>query len=355
MKIKIFTFYYTNNFGAAIQSLCLKSFIEENLNSTVSYCLYQPKDLIFKEIYRPLITKKPKKFFNVLLKNINMSIWKKKLNLKKPKYNIDEIRDNNEVCIYGSDEIWNFKNSYFGFDPIFFGKENQQKKISYAPSIGISKFENLNDNEKTIIKKELEKFSIISVRDSNTSAFIEKLLDIKPQIVVDPTLLCTPSVLINNISNKIPKYNYAVVYGTIFSIEQIKKIKAHCKKNNLTIVSIGYMNSWVNKNLIDLDPRDFFQIIQNAYQVFTSMFHGIMFSVKLKKNFWYSVDPIRKNKINHFIDELNLNNREIISSSDFNDKINYDEICLKLDKWIEASKNFLISSIEKYSNDKKTN
>jgi len=355
MKIKIFTFYYTNNFGAALQSLCLKSFIEENLNSTVSYCLYQPKDLIFKEIYRPLITKKPKKFFNVLAKNINMRIWKKKLNLRKPKYNIDKIRNNNEVCVYGSDEIWNFKNSYFGFDPFFFGKENQQKKISYAPSIGISKFENLNENEKTIIKKELEKFSIISVRDSNTSAFIEKLLDIKPQIVVDPTLLCTPSVLINNISKKIPNYNYVVVYGTIFSIEQIKKIKAHCKDNNLTIVSIGYMNSWVNKNLIDLDPTDFFQIIQNSYQVFTSMFHGIMFSVKLKKNFWYSVDPIRKNKINHFIGELNLNNREIINSSDFNDKIDYDKIYLKLDKWIEESKNFLISSIEKYSDDKKTN
>ena len=51
MKIKIFTFYYTNNFGAALQSLCLKSFIEDNLISNVTYSLYQPKDLIFKEIY----------------------------------------------------------------------------------------------------------------------------------------------------------------------------------------------------------------------------------------------------------------------------------------------------------------
>ena len=351
MKIKIFTFYYTNNFGAALQSLCLKSFIEDNLISNVTYSLYQPKDLIFKEIYRPLITKRPKKFFSILAKNINMSIWKKKLKLKKPIHNIDKIEDENEVCVYGSDEIWNFKNSYFGFDPFFFGEKNQQNKISYAPSIGISEFENLNDIEKTIIRKELEKFSVISVRDSNSSIFVEKLLNIKPQIVVDPTLLCTPSVLTNYISKKIPNYKYVVVYGTIFSTEQIKEIKAYCVEKNLTIISIGYMNSWVDKNLIALDPTDFFQIIQNASQVFTSMFHGIMFSVKLKKNFWYSVDPIRKNKINHFINELNLNNREIGDNTEFSDKINYDSVYLKLDKWIEESKNFLISNIKKYSND----
>ena len=60
------------------------------------------------------------------------------------------------------------------------------------------------------------------------------------------------------------------------------------------------------------------------------MFHGIMFSVKLKKNFWYSVDPIRKNKINHFINELSLQNREILNKVNFNDTINYDNIYLKL-------------------------
>ena len=58
-----------------------------------------------------------------------MSIWKNKLNLEKPKYNIDKIRDNNEICVYGSDEIWNFKNSYFGFDPFFFEKKISKRKF----------------------------------------------------------------------------------------------------------------------------------------------------------------------------------------------------------------------------------
>ena len=68
MNIKIFTFYHTNNYGALLQSLCLKDFIEENTNSKVEYNPYQPKDLIFKEIYRPLITKNVFKFLNVLKK-----------------------------------------------------------------------------------------------------------------------------------------------------------------------------------------------------------------------------------------------------------------------------------------------
>ena len=76
------------------------------------------------------------------------------------------------------------------------------------------------------------------------------------------------------------------------------------------------------------------------------MFHGVMLSVKFNKNFWYSVDPIRTNKIEYFINNLDLSTRSIENSNNFSDKINYDLINLKLNKWIEESQNFLIESIK---------
>ena len=49
MIIKLFTYYYTNNYGALLQSLCLKSIIEENFDSRVEYNSYQQKDLILRK------------------------------------------------------------------------------------------------------------------------------------------------------------------------------------------------------------------------------------------------------------------------------------------------------------------
>ena len=355
MKIKLFTYYYTNNYGALLQSLCLKSIIEENFDCRVEYNSYQQKDLIFKETYRPLITKYPSKFFKTISKNIQLSLWKKKTNLQKPSFKEKKIEKDESICIYGSDEIWNFKNAYFNFDLFFFGKNNKNIKISYAPSIGIARYENLDEIKKQLIKEELVKFKSISVRDSNTFDFVKKITGIKPQIVVDPTLLCTPKILLETNSTKIPRNKYALVYGTIFSTDQKKKIKKYCKDKNFKLVSVGYYDNWTDKNLINVNPIDFFQLFQKSQIVFTSMFHGIMFSVKLRKNFWYSEDPIRKNKISHFINELDLNYRRINKDKDFSEVIDYSKIYEKLDVWVQKSKEFLINNINQCLNDQKKN
>ena len=86
MNIKIFTYYYTNNLGAQLQSLFLKEFLEKNFNLIIEYARYLPKKLIFNEIYKPLITKNPYQFYQFLKKSYYLSKWKKKLNLPTPKF-----------------------------------------------------------------------------------------------------------------------------------------------------------------------------------------------------------------------------------------------------------------------------
>ena len=50
MKINIFTYYYTNNYGALFQAICLRNFLEKNYNDKVFFNHYLPKELIFAEI-----------------------------------------------------------------------------------------------------------------------------------------------------------------------------------------------------------------------------------------------------------------------------------------------------------------
>mgnify|MGYP000232815897 CR=1 FL=1 len=128
MNIKIFTFYNTNNYGALLQSLCLKEFLRENFNLKIEYARYLPKKLIFREIYRPLITKNPFKFYQSLKKNYNLSKWKKKMNLPTPKFT--KKINNPTISVYGSDSIWHLF-PYLGFEAYFFGEKNDGFKIKF--------------------------------------------------------------------------------------------------------------------------------------------------------------------------------------------------------------------------------
>ena len=75
------------------------------------------------------------------------------------------------------------------------------------------------------------------------------------------------------------------------------------------------------------------------------MFHGIQFAVKYNKNFWFSNDPYRKDKLDYFLKVLGLNKRIIEENSNFDEEIDYINLENKLKKWKVSSKEFLLDSI----------
>ena len=343
MRLKIVTYYYSNNYGALLQSLYLKEFLEKNFEHEVSFSRYIPKKLFFREHYKPLLKKNLKLFLQNLNKFWKIKKWKKNIaGLEKPLSRYDDF--DNDISLYGSDEIWNFTNPFFGFDPFFFGENNNTKKISYATSIGNADINKLTTENRKKIKYLLNTFASISVRDLATANFIEDLIGKKPEIVVDPTLLLN-SEKINSSNIKIKTSNFAIVYGNYFLDEEKKMILQYCEKNHLNLVSIGYYNDWIKKNYINLNPDEFINYFKDANNVFTSMFHGVMFSVKYNKQFWYSSDPYRKNKLEYFINNLNLNSQSIKSSNNFKEMIDYKITNIKLKKWIELSKKYIFSII----------
>ena len=93
---------------------------------------------------------------------------------------------------------------------------------------------------------------------------MKKLIGEKPNIVIDPTLICTPKILDNQkfIKFKINE-KYLVVYGTVFNKKQQELIYNFAREKNLIIVSVGYYNNWINKNYLGLNPTNFIDIIKN--------------------------------------------------------------------------------------------
>ena len=123
MNIKIATFFFGNNYGALLQAFYLKKFIEKKfIDKKIDYFKYQPKKFIFREEFSPIIKKNPIKMINGLIRFRKLRKWKKKnISLN---FNYKKKIDNSNKCIsiYGSDEIWNFSNPFFGYDDFFFWK-----------------------------------------------------------------------------------------------------------------------------------------------------------------------------------------------------------------------------------------
>ena len=332
MKISIITFFWSNNLGALIQAYSLKEFIKSVCKKEVKFHSYSPIKLIKRERMSQINKKNFKVLHQIFYKKKKLFNWKKKtLKSDYPNQKIIDYED--DLYIYGSDEIWNYKNSFFGYDPFFFGKNNQKKKISYATSIGNVNFDKYHANKD--LKEYLKKFDKISVRDNSTQRFVQDSIGIKPLIVLDPCFLI-------NIERNI---NFDIlIYGEYFNSKQINDIKDVSKKNHWQIISVSFYNSWADKNIISINPEELIYFFKNSKLVFTSMFHGVMLSYKYRKQFWMSKDPYRINKLSHFIDFLNLSNRYMNNNSNY--LLNYNTNANKFSDWLNLSKEFLIKNID---------
>ena len=345
MNTEIVTFYYGDNYGGLLQAYCMRDFIEKTFSDNVSFFPYQPNQLSEADLWGQLKTKNPIRIINIIGKYYKIKNWKhQKANFPRPSSIVNE--SNSDISIFGSDEIWNYSNPIIGTDYTYFGSCHPKKKIAYAVSSGNAqeKIKNVEKNKE--LAELLSQFHTILVRDKPTQSFVKGLINQNVKIVVDPTLLHTPRRMEKNkISVPKIKSNHAIVYGTYFNPDEQNLIKKISKNNELKLISVGYHNKWCDSNYLYKDPIQFLGYLIGANLVFTSMFHGIMLSVKYEKNFWYSSDPYRVNKVNYFINRLGLEKRNLNKGCyKMMNNINYENINELLTPWIEESRKLLIGA-----------
>ncbi|MDP8016039.1 polysaccharide pyruvyl transferase family protein [Prescottella equi] len=92
--------------------------------------------------------------------------------------------------VTGSDEVWNL--AFVGDKSIYYAPASMgQVRASFATSANRLDISKLTGNERDTLRRSLESYSLITVRDSNTRQFVEDLLGggIDVEEVVDPTLI----------------------------------------------------------------------------------------------------------------------------------------------------------------------
>lgn len=343
MTIGILTFHNGFNHGAYLQAYALQNFLKRagynNLiinYKNLKYTLNEYNAFITKR--RPLLT----------ARNI-AKMWKfkqcqKKFDMTKRIYtkkSLSKIAFN--TVVIGSDSVWNYTDHLIGFDTAYFSDSiNAKRIISYAASFGP---DTCGDEHPKWLGEMLTHLEVAGVRDSNTKKYYEVLTGKPAQLVLDPTFIY------DFYNERIyPRdRNYILVYTTGLMPEQIEEVKNLGRRTGKKIISIGYRCQWCDKNIIAVSPFEWLGYFEKADFIVTTMYHGMLFSVKFNKPFCSFVTPYRLNKIGDFLERIGLSDRMLMPGRKgrpfYDPAINYEKVNIILNNEIESSKEFLLKNL----------
>lgn len=370
MKIKTITCHHVYNHGAYLQAYALVTHLKA-MGHDAEIINYRPDYLrghfsLFAGDYRYsriglgwlyIIAKLPFRLAALKRKKAFDNFYRDYIPTTPTEYHtLDSLRADPPIAdcyIAGSDQIWNttFKN---GNDPAFylsFGTA-QTKRISYAASFATDM---LKPGTETFVKKSLENFDHISVREKSGLNILSRL-GFTGHHVVDPVFLLSASQWDKLASNDGLNEKYVLIYDFERSPEIEHIAKSISKKHNLKIYSVGpFRLKYADRNYINFAPNSFLGLIKNAHCIISNSFHGSAFALIYHKDFIVTkrADGLNTRMID-LLGQYNLHYK--LATDDTNETIfkpvDYSIVTPKLEYDITSSKQFLMTGIDAASKSK---
>ena len=273
--------------------------------------------------------------------------------------NVKDVKRLNETydCfVCGSDQIWNpfsLSNPKSGF---FYADFAEKKKISYAPSIGVSSVpSDFVDRFHALIQG----FSFLSAREKEGQKIMQKLSGKCVANVVDPTLLLDGqqwSKLLDS-HKKIADEKYVLGYFLTPNPVYIEAAKAYAYKNGYKFKMFYTDKSYysVADELITAGPIEFLQAIHDAQHLFTDSFHGSIFASIFKVQFitfkrFKNTITSQNSRVENLLKMMDIEERllseEDVADIDKLEKINFGHVWNQITPYITKSKEYLIHALE---------
>lgn len=341
MKIGIVTLCRVRNYGACLQAYAMKNVLQQQGHEVWFLKAYDSefaKELLHNDFGKVRLWHIPHL--------ISREIKYRKFFKNFPELTMKRLEELDCVLI-GSDSVWIHKYGNLRTPSTFFGMFNHNNISAYAPSVG-GTYDLRNYSKDQLLG--LKNLKHIAVRDEMTEKFVREAAGVDSSIVVDPTLLINWEKILDSKRNKNKQRysNYILLYGG-FDSEVIHSIKKYATSHNLQIVNVGGFN-WRVRNNPAADPLEFANLVRYSTLVLTCMFHGVMLSIAMDKNFRYiAIDPQRGVKIATIIAQLNLKER-ILDRQDFvnnPDIIDFDVVEQSRRELFEICRNKSLKELDK--------
>ena len=294
MKIGVITFHGADNYGSVLQAYALTEYLnDKGYDAEIIDYYFEHDYRQYKPFRTYLYSRQPKAFLSdVFSYSVHCKRIKNFQNFRKEFLKLSSVRIGasdgwQEIASYydcficGSDQIWNLNCTNGVCGPYFLDFVSGKRKIAYAPSMGDYL---LLDNDREKMRKALEEFYAISVREASKA------------------------------------------YGNI--VNEAKKI---AKQNGLQIKYVFDNNNAMIKNIgfdcSGCNPREFVSMIYNAEYVLTNSFHATVFSIIFKKNFTSYARGKSSGRITELLSSLGLEERFNLESNGCIIAINsYDKV-----------------------------
>ncbi|MBI9107210.1 MAG: polysaccharide pyruvyl transferase family protein [Spirochaetales bacterium] len=298
MKVACITFHDSLNYGAVLQTYGLQTKIKSlgveykiidystSEKRKFDSILGRNKELSSKRYLLKVLTspyKIVKKIKFAIFTNRYLDITCKKI---KNSYELKRLEDRFDYFICGSDQVWNLK--MIRYDSAYFLSfiSKKEKKISYASSIGRTDYD---DEDVKTIKKYLEDFEKISVREKSGVEFLSDFCEKQAKLVLDPTLLLSKKEWADlKFDSKKNHTSYILTYCLSYNDDLRKFITNLQNKVNMPVIGISsnLVMMFREKTYAQPSPKEFVHLFLNATYVVTNSFHGTAFSVNFNKPFF---------------------------------------------------------------------
>lgn len=361
-KIGLMTWFTYDNFGSLLQCKATLEMVKK-LGYDIELINYEPREnysdfkisALSKKVIKKIIRLCKQSNHNQIIRKNNYIQFRKefpKSRVANEKSDLFQLNKEYDAFICGSDQIWAptvFDENYF----LSFVKDND-KKIAYAPSIGLPVIENKIVREK--MKYLISQFKYLSTREIQGANIIKNLTGKDAKVVLDPTLLMTKAEWSKEFIN-IKYRNYILAYFLGDNKKYYKVCKQIAEKLNKKLIIIPTTEKDFDKQETiydDLGPKEFISLINNADLILTDSFHGTIFSINFNKKFIsfkrFKDDKLSQNsRIYNILEKLNLKNilydnnlEKVLEESE---KIDYNIVSNELNKLREESIQFLRDSL----------
>lgn len=262
-----------------------------------------------------------------------------------------KLNDSYVAFIAGSDQIWN---ASISINSIYFLKfSDKKKRIALAPSFGVA---NIPDYNFKNIKRGLEGFDTISVREETGEQIVKQYVGKKAVRVADPVMLLTKEEWIEFSKNvEVPNERYIFVHFLNKpSKVALDGIMLLSKKMQCKILCFSYLyeeyESFSDYIIYNGSPKEYVGLLCGAEIVCTDSFHSTLFSIILEKEFYtFHRQYIHKNPqtsrikdllARYGIEERLIGDIEQVNRAD-------SRVCKNIQEIVVNERNKLINFLEK--------
>ncbi len=341
MKIGILTLRPSNNYGGILQLYALMTLLKQMghtpivLDRYVDYSpsnyqtiLYVSKRFIKKYILKNASIKKiythtTDREQTIISQNTQRFIRNHLIPISPVCYSssqLNKISQSLDAIVIGSDQVWRkayIKDAYSDFFSGFL-ERSEIRSIAYAASFGVDKWEYSTKETKKITQCG-KFFSAISVREETGISLCEKFTSLKPELVLDPTLLIDKNLYIN-LGNKSPRQNgNMLLYILDFTIEKEEIVNRFSQiYSTFSVFVKSKLEDAPIEDRIYPPVENWIRGFMDAEFVFTDSFHGCVFSILFNKPFIaYANEGRGKTRVECLLKLFNLSDRLLNSLDEF--------------------------------------